>query len=136
MIIKVLLTQLIVILFFLYMLQHRVNTCEKHCCFKHIQHYLTARPGLGSIRINKYLFQANNNILPSSRTEPRINNFAVVYFHSYLLNCIATSLIGLLALSVIPKNTVAHYAQCGHSAIVAYCCMALSLLLAFKMLKF
>ena len=57
----------------------------------------------GSISV-KCLFHRYNDQLPSSGTEPKVDNLAVANLRSYLLSCTA-AIVGMLALSVFPKNT-------------------------------
>ena len=41
--------------------------------------------------VGEVSFQGYNDTLPSSGTEPRVNNLAVANLHSYLLSCTAAS---------------------------------------------
>ena len=71
-----------------------------------------AWPLYGSISATS-LSHGHNDTLPTSGTEPRVDNLAVANLCSKPPSCTAAT-IGILALNVFLKDTTALYAECGH----------------------
>ena len=59
------------------------------------------------------LSQKHNDALHSSGTATRFDTFTVANLRCYQLSC-TDAIVGVLALSVFSKSTIAQYAQWGH----------------------